>query len=272
MIRSSRADVAIGTHPSDGAAALEVRDLGFRYGRHVALEGVDLVVPRGRFVALLGANGAGKTTLFSIVTGLFAAGDGQVRILGHDLARESGRALAALGVVFQRPTLDADLSVVQNLGYFAELHGIGRRAARERIARCLERHDIAALARRRVVTLSGGERRRVELARALLHEPALLLCDEPTVGLDAPSRAAFLRHVRELSARTGVGVLWATHLFDEVATGDRAVLLERGRIRADGELAELLGTHAAADAGELFAALATPARPAPSATSATGRA
>jgi len=246
----------------DGPPALEVHGLGFRYGRHVALEDVDLVVPVGRFVALLGANGAGKTTLFSIVTGLFAAGDGQVRMLGHSLATETGHALATLGVVFQRPTLDADLTVVQNLRYFADLHGLSRGAARRRIDESLERHGIAAFARRRVTTLSGGERRRVELARALLHRPALLLCDEPTVGLDAPSRTAFVRHVRELAASEGVGVLWATHLFDEIDVGDRAVLLTAGRVSGSGELAELLLAHGAGDAASLFAALASPgARP-----------
>ena len=239
--------------------ALRVSGLGFRYGRHVALEHVDLIVPGGRFTALLGANGAGKTTLFSIVTGLFAAGSGEVHMLGHALARETGRALATLGVVFQRPTLDADLTVRQNLAYFADLHGIPRRTARARIAESLERHDIGHVERRRVTTLSGGERRRVELARALLHRPALLLCDEPTVGLDAPSRAGFVRHVRTLAASEGVGVLWATHLFDEVEAGDRAVLLARGRVTASGELAELLERHGEADAAGLFARLAGPA-------------
>ena len=237
---------------SSEVAALEVRGLGFRYGRHVALEGVDLEVPRGRFVTLLGANGAGKTTLFSIVTGLFAAREGTVRVLGAELARESGRALAALGVVFQRPTLDADLTVRQSLGYFADLHGIPRREARRRIAESLERHGIGAFGRRRVGTLSGGERRRVELARALLHRPALLLCDEPTVGLDAPSRTAFVRHVRELADDGGLGVLWATHLFDEVERGDRAALLVRGRVAAAGELAALLEAHGAPDVAALF--------------------
>ena len=235
--------------------ALEVSGLGFRYGSHVALEDVTLSVPAGRFVALLGANGAGKTTLFSIVTGLFAAGGGRVRLLGHDLARESGAALATLGVVFQRPTLDADLTVAQNLAYFADLHGIGRGARRARIVECLAEHGMSEFERRRVGALSGGERRRVELARALLHRPALLLCDEPTVGLDAPSRTRFVQHVRELAARTGVGVLWATHLFDEVEASDRAVLLVRGRVRSSGELADLLEEHGAEDVVALFDAI-----------------
>ena len=246
---------ARGAVAGDASPALSVRGLGFRYGRHVALEDVNLVVPGGRFTALLGANGAGKTTLFSIVTGLFAAGSGDVRMGAHALRGDTGRALATLGVVFQRPTLDNDLTVRQNLAYFADLHGIGRRSARMRIAESLERHDIARFEGRRVATLSGGERRRVELARALLHRPALLLCDEPTVGLDAPSRAGFVRHVRELAAHDGLAVLWATHLFDEVEAGDRAVLLAHGRVVASGELAELLERHGAGDAAALFARL-----------------
>lgn len=245
---------------SDGTgsvrAALAVEGLTFRYGSHVALDGVTLSVPGGRFVCLLGANGAGKTTLFSIVTGLFAARRGHVAILGHDLVHETSAALAGLGVVFQRPTLDGDLTVVQNLRYFADLQGLSRREARTRIARALERHALGELERRRASTLSGGQRRRVELARALLHRPALVLLDEPTVGLDAPSRRDFVAHVRTLAADEGVGILWATHLLDEVDAADRVCVLERGRLVADGELPALLAEHGAADVGALAGALA----------------
>lgn len=223
--------------------ALAIEDVMFRYGATVALDSVSLSVPSGRFVCLLGANGAGKTTLFSIATGLFAARKGRVVVRGHDLVRETSVALRHLGVVFQRPTLDADLSVRQNLAYFADLHGLGRRDARHRIDETLERHALQDLEKRTAGSLSGGQRRRVELGRALLHRPSLVLLDEPTVGLDAPSRAGFCRHVRSLTADAGVGILWATHLTDEVESSDRVCVLDSGRVIADAEVTELMDMH-----------------------------
>ena len=223
--------------------ALRVEDVVFRYGTVVALDSVSLSVPSGRFVCLLGANGAGKTTLFSIATGLFAARKGRVVVRGHDLVRETSAALRHVGVVFQRPTLDADLTVRQNLAYFADLHGLGRNDARQRIDNTLERHDLRDLEERAAGSLSGGQRRRVELARALLHRPSLVLLDEPTVGLDAPSRSEFCRHVRALAREEGVGILWATHLMDEVESSDRVCVLAGGRVIADDEVTELMKTH-----------------------------
>jgi len=232
--------------------ALEVQDLQFSYGKHKALQGVDLIVPAGCFVALLGANGAGKTTLFSIVTGLYAAGSGSVVVNGHDLRRDTLTALKRMGVVFQRTTLDMDLTVSQNLRYAAALHGIDRKQTAERVAAAVKRHDLGQFENRKVAALSGGQRRRVELARALLHEPALLLLDEPTVGLDVHSRAEFLDHVRTLCKEVGTGVLWATHLMQEVIASDQVHVLDHGRVIAEGELSSLLEQHGAADADVLF--------------------
>ncbi len=182
---------------------LAVDELSFAYAGGFALERVSFVVRAGEFTALLGPNGAGKTTLFSLITRLFESPRGSIAIGGADLRRQPARALAAVGIVFQQPTLDLDLSVHQNLRYFAGLHGLSGRVAEQRIAAELDRLGLTDQRRERVRRLSGGYRRRVELARALLHRPRLLLLDEPTVGLDVPSRRRIVDHVHRLALRRG---------------------------------------------------------------------
>ena len=221
--------------------ALSVRDVSHRFGAREALKGVSLEAPRGAFVALLGPNGAGKTTLFSVVTRLYHNSSGAIAIFGHDLRREPSRALAELGVVFQSRTLDSDLSLRQNLLYHAALHGIPRGRAHERVAALLDRVGLADRANDKVRTLSGGQARRVEIARALVHSPRLLLLDEPSVGLDPASRAAVRTIVRSLVAEDGLSVLWATHLFDEVLPDDHVVVLHRGEVAAAGAAREIAG-------------------------------
>ncbi|MEM7695365.1 MAG: ABC transporter ATP-binding protein [Pseudomonadota bacterium] len=224
-----------------------VADVSYAYGAVRALDGVSFTVEEGAFCALLGPNGAGKSTLFALLTRLFAGQTGAISIAGHDLARAPLAALGALGVVFQQPTLDLDLSVRRNLAYFAALHGLSGRAARAKIDGALERLAIADRAGVRVRDLNGGHRRRTEIARALLHEPPVLLLDEPTVGLDAASRAALVDHVHGL-ARGGLTVLWATHLVDEVWPDDRLVILHKGRVLADGSPATVAPEGALVDA------------------------
>jgi ABC-2 type transport system ATP-binding protein len=232
--------------------ALSVVDVSFRFPGRLALDGVSLQVPQGQFRVLLGPNGAGKTTLFSLITRLYATRDGSVSILGHDVDGESCAALSSIGTVFQQPTLDLDLSVRQNLGYHAALHGLPPRKARARIERELGRGDLLARADERVRNLSGGQRRRVELSRALLHQPRLLLMDEPTVGLDIHSRQAMIDHVRALCRDDGVAVLWATHLVDEIQDGDHLVVLHRGKVRVAGTVAEVLNRAAVGSVQEAF--------------------
>ena len=164
--------------------------------RATALEDVSLTVPASRFTALLGLNGAGKTTLFSLITRLYDTQQGSIDVLGHRVSREPGEALRRLGVVFQARTLDLDISVMDNLLYHAALHGIGSRDARRRAQAALREIDLADRARDQVRKLSGGQMRRIEIARALLHQPRVLVLDEPTVGLDVASKSAILRHVR----------------------------------------------------------------------------
>ena len=221
--------------------ALAVEGVSHSFGRAQALDDVSLRVGEGEFVALLGVNGAGKTTLFSLVTRLYDNVSGRIEIFGVDVRRRPGPALAELGVVFQSRALDADLTVAQNLAYHAALHGLDRATARERGAAAAEAVGLADRMGLRVAGLSGGQQRRAEIARALLHRPRLLLLDEPTVGLDVQARREVVRIVRDLAAAAGVGVLWATHLFDEIEPKDSVVVLHGGEVLARGRAAELAG-------------------------------
>lgn len=236
----------------DSPPALSVAELSYAYGRKVALDRVSFAVAPGECTILLGPNGAGKTTLFSLITRLYASRQGRILIAGHDIGKASRRALAQLGVVFQQPTLDLDLTVLQNLRYHASLHGLSRRRADARIREELERQGMFERRKEKVRQLNGGHRRRVEIARALLHEPRLLLLDEPTVGLDVPSRKAIVDYVHRLCSDSGIAVLWATHLIDEIYENDRLVVLHKGAVRADGSIPEVLKTAGAETVGDAF--------------------
>ncbi|MEC8795097.1 MAG: ABC transporter ATP-binding protein, partial [Pseudomonadota bacterium] len=207
----------------------------------VALDDVNLSIDPGAFAALLGPNGAGKSTLFGLLTRLFTTENGTISIAGHDLSRYPRAALGAMGVVFQQPTLDLDLTVEQNLRYFAALHGISGRDAGVRIGAALDRLGMDERAREKVRALNGGHRRRTEIARALLHRPKILLLDEATVGLDAAARQSITAHVHDLCANDGMTVLWATHLTDEVYDTDRLFILHRGKILQDGITRDIVG-------------------------------
>jgi ABC-2 type transport system ATP-binding protein len=232
-----------------GDLALSIEGVSHSYGARKALDNVSVSVAPGRFVALLGLNGAGKSTLFSLVTRLFAIQTGRIRLFGHDVIRQPGEALRMLGVVFQPRTLDLDLSVLQNLTYHAALHGIGARQARTRADDVLARIALADRANDKVRDLSGGQMRRIEIARALLHRPRVLILDEPTVGLDIKARADILDHVRKLVSEEKVTVVWATHLVDEIADSDELIVLHRGRVLAQGGVADIArggeGVHGA---------------------------
>ena len=238
-----------------GPQALSVESVSHSYGARRALDDVSFAVAPANFTVLLGLNGAGKSTLFALITRLYGTQRGRIRIFDHDVAREPGEALRILGVVFQSRTLDLDLSVMQNLMYHAALHGIDKRAARARGDEVLARIVLSDRARDKVRNLSGGQMRRVEIARALLHRPRLLVLDEPTVGLDIKSRADILGHVRQLIADEGIGVLWATHLIDEVADDDQVIVLHQGRVLADGPVAQVIADSKALDVRDAFTRL-----------------
>ena len=228
--------------------ALSVSHVSHSFGKVTALNDVSFTVQKGAFCAVLGVNGAGKTTLFSLITRLYDSTSGDIAVAGYDARRQSGQALKRLGVVFQSRALDGDLTLMQNLSYHAALHGIGGRAARQRIDEVLALVALADKAKARASTLSGGQQRRAEIARALLHRPQLLLLDEATAGLDIRARAEVLALIRRLVAEEGVTALLATHIFEELSPADQVVVLHQGRVLAETTAAELAGDDALADA------------------------
>ncbi len=237
---------------SPAADALVVKNVSHNFGHIQALADVSLTVPRGTFSVLLGLNGAGKSTLFSLVTRLYDNVSGEIKILGHDVRRRPTAALQRLGVVFQSRTLDADLTLAQNLMYHSALHGIARGEARLRSEESLRRVSLYDRAHEKIRNLSGGQARRVEIARALLHRPGCLLLDEPTVGLDIGSRESVLKIVRQLVTEQKLGVLWATHLIDEIESGDKLVLLDKGRVLYEGAVPGLMAQAGAQDLPTAF--------------------
>jgi ABC-2 type transport system ATP-binding protein len=235
--------------------ALAVEGLGHRFGPRRVLKDVSFSVAPGDFTVLLGLNGAGKTTLFSLATRLYAQSEGTIRIFGMDIRERMLECLRQMGIVFQQPTLDLDLTVEQNLYYHCALHGMSHRDSARRIAAEIERVGLVDQRRDKTRQLSGGQRRRIEIARALLHQPRLLLLDEPTVGLDIASRQFMLDHVRRLCRDEGLAALWATHLIDEVGEGARVVVLHKGEVLADGAAAQLLGQMRASSMRAVFETL-----------------
>jgi ABC-2 type transport system ATP-binding protein len=235
--------------------ALEIEQVSHAFGTRRALEAVDLVIKPSRFCVLLGMNGAGKTTLFSLITRLYNNRSGSIRIFGNDLHSAASLALQQLGVVFQQRTLDLDLTVMQNLIYHGALHGLARREVKQLAQTELARAGLESRMHEKARLLSGGQMRRVEISRALMHRPRLLLLDEPTVGLDIEARQGILDHVQELCRNEGLAVLWATHLVDEVLPEAQVVILHKGQVLAEGAHEALLAETGAADIHAAFTQL-----------------
>ncbi|WP_210397421.1 ATP-binding cassette domain-containing protein [Motiliproteus sediminis] len=240
------------------ATLLAVEQLEFRYGNTPALRDLSFQLQSGQFHALLGPNGAGKSTLFALISRLFALQQGRIVLDGIDLERAPAKVLGRIGMVFQQSTLDLDLSVAENLNYHATLQGIGWRERKVRINDELTRVGLEQRTKERVRTLNGGHRRRVEIARALLHRPRLLLLDEATVGLDSHARTDLNRHVRGLCRDQGLGVLWATHLIEEIQPDDPVTLIHRGRLLANSTSAEICARVGAERLVDAFETLTAP--------------
>ncbi len=235
--------------------SIEVLNLSFRYGDKAVLKDVSFALEPGGFHALLGPNGAGKSTLFGLLTRLLALQQGDVLLDGQSLKQQPADAMRRIGVVFQQNALDLDLTVRQNLMYHGALHGLSRKETRARGDRELARFGLLERAGDAVRQLNGGHRRRVEIARALLHQPSLLLLDEATVGLDVASRKALNDHVRTLCAEDGLTVLWATHLIEEVRRDDRVLILHQGQLLANGTGTTLCEQQGAPDLAATFESL-----------------
>lgn len=232
--------------------SLALRDLSFSYGSRQVLKDLTFDLPSGQFNALLGPNGAGKSTLIALITRLLALQQGRVQLEGLDLVQQPRQLMKKIGVVFQQSTLDLDLTVLQNLHYHGALHGLSTPEVKQRAGEELERQGLSNRLNDKVRTLNGGHRRRVEIARALLHRPSLLLLDEPSVGLDTRSRLELNTYVRSLCQSNDLTLLWTTHLIDELQLEDHIVILDQGRLISQGQGLDLLKMTGCADLTSAF--------------------
>lgn len=207
-----------------------VEGLTHRYGDRVALDRVGFQVQRGEMFGLLGPNGGGKTTLFRILSTLLRPRDGSVRIFDQDVVTQRQEVRRRIGVVFQAPSLDKKLTVAENLRHHGHIFGLSGQPLRQRMDELMTRFGIADRADERTEKLSGGLRRRVEIARGLLHKPELLLLDEPSTGLDPRVRREVSDYLEELRDQDGVTILVTTHIMEEAERCDRLALLDRGRL------------------------------------------
>jgi ABC-2 type transport system ATP-binding protein len=215
--------------PLDGPHAIETVGLGRDYGNTRALEALDLVVPAGWSVGLLGPNGAGKTTAMLVLATLLRPSRGVARVFGHDVVRDRAIVRRQLGLVFQEPSIDGLLTVAENLRFAARLSGLSASNARGAVAAALERAGLAARASQPARQLSTGWRRLADLARAMLHQPPLLILDEPTVGLDPEHRDRAWGLLEAARRESGTAVLFSTHYLAEADRCDWVVLLARGQ-------------------------------------------
>jgi ABC-2 type transport system ATP-binding protein len=209
-------------------ALLEVQNLSYRYGERQALKGLSFSVEKSEIFGFLGPNGGGKTTTFKILSTLFSTDPGQVKIFGLDLAVDRIKIREKMGVVFQLPSLDKKLSVAENLWHQGHLYGLQGKDLSSRIDRDLARLKLSDRRRDKVGTLSGGLQRRVELAKALLNNPELLVLDEPSTGLDPSARKEFWAHLEALRKDQGMTVLVTTHFLEEADRCDRLLILNQG--------------------------------------------
>ncbi|MGD0290677.1 MAG: ABC transporter ATP-binding protein [Candidatus Binataceae bacterium] len=219
--------------------AVEIANLSFSYGERIALSDLSFSIARGEIFGLLGPNGGGKTTLFKLISTLVPLQQGDARILGFDLRSDTIALRRRLGVVFQHPSVDGKLTVAENLAHQGRLYGISGPRLRTRSAAMLQQLGLSARAGDLVETLSGGLKRRVELAKSLLHEPELLVLDEPSTGLDPTARREFLNYLTELRDRQGVTIVLTTHHMEEAERCGRIGVLHQGRLAAIAPPAEL---------------------------------
>lgn len=212
--------------------AVDIAHLAHRYGEHVAIRDLSLSIAEREVFAILGPNGSGKTTLFRVLSTLIPIQEGDVHILGHDIRRDAAAIRAQLGVVFQAPSIDKKLTVLENVIHHGRLYGLSGSELRTRADEMLTRLGLADRRRSLVETLSGGLRRRVELATGMLHRPRLLLLDEPSTGLDPGARSDLWQYLEQVRDSEGVTVVVTTHLLDEAQRADRIAIMHKGDLAA----------------------------------------
>lgn len=216
--------------PSD--PAISVSQLSHRYAERVAVSQLSLEVQRGEIFIFLGPNGSGKTTLFRVLSTLIPLQEGRVTILGHDIAQATNVVRQQLGVVFQAPSLDKKLTVAENLYHQGRLYGLAATEIKQRSEEMLDALGLADRSAELTEKLSGGMRRRVELAKGMLHRPQLLLLDEPSTGLDPGARADLWHYLRKVREEQGVTIVLTTHLLEEAERADRIAIMDRGKLAA----------------------------------------
>ncbi|HJZ37234.1 MAG TPA: ATP-binding cassette domain-containing protein [Solirubrobacterales bacterium] len=213
--------------------------LGKDYGKLRAVEAVDITVNHGEFFGFLGPNGAGKTTMIHMLTTLVGPTRGRAEIAGHDVVAEPLEVRKHIGLVFQETTLDGELSAEENLQLAGKLYGLGRAELKERIAEVLELFELTDRRHDSVRTFSGGMRRQVDLARGILHRPAVLFLDEPTLGLDPVNRGRVWGFLERLASEEGMTLFLTTHYLEEAEPCDRVMIVDRGQVIAQGTPTEL---------------------------------
>src|SRR5919199_1098938 len=215
-------------------AVVEAQRLVKTYGKVPAVQGIDLTVRRGEVFGFLGPNGAGKSTTISILCTLLAPTSGKALVAGFDVARQPGAVRARIGLVFQDPSLDDQLTARENLEFHAFVYNVPRSERRQRIDGVLEMVELSDRAGSPVRTFSGGMKRRLEIARGILHYPRVLFLDEPTLGLDPQTRSRIWAYLHDLRRREGITIFMTTHYMDEAEFSDRIAIMDRGRIVAEG--------------------------------------
>ena len=230
----SASSQATGESPLPRSLDIEVDNINFNYGERRAVQDVSLSIEENQIVALLGPNGSGKTTIFRILCTLLLPDKGHVKIGGWDAAKDPHRIRRLIGVVFQSNSLDLHLSVSENLACHGKLYGLRGSGLRERIEEVLDWSRLAERSGDRVGTLSGGLRRRVELAKSLLHQPQILLLDEPTAGLDPTARRSFWSQLKKIREQQNLTLVFTTHLMEEADHCDHLILLDEGRVVTEG--------------------------------------
>lgn len=219
---------------------IEAKGLTKKFGEIVAVGGIDFSVQKGEIFAFLGPNGAGKSTTIKMMTTMLRPSGGSLHLAGHDVTHERDSARKAFGIVFQDPSLDEELSAYENMELHATLYSIPKKQRAKRIEELLQLVELWTRKDSMVKTFSGGMRRRLEIARGLLHEPRILFLDEPTLGLDTQTRNLMWDYVRKLSQEKGMTIFFTTHYLDEAEeVAERIAIIDRGHIVGSGTTAEL---------------------------------